>query len=137
MIPIYRAKKIDSDEWVEGFYVYKKGARGYENHSISYNKSVKRQSIICDTTIDPNTLAIHFPNMIDKNGKKIFASLSEDGLGGDIVKSMALANDHNQRGATHKATVKLINGNVYYEGATLYPFNVIHIIEVVGIHKGE
>ena len=34
--------------------------------------------------IDPSTLAIHFPDMIDSEGTKIFASLSEDGKGGDI-----------------------------------------------------
>jgi len=35
--------------------------------------------------IDPTTLAIHFPNMVDKKGNKIFASLNKDGKGGDIV----------------------------------------------------
>lgn len=29
------------------------------------------------------TLAVHFPDMIDSQGNKIFASLSEDGKGGD------------------------------------------------------
>ena len=37
-----------------------------------------------DKTIDPSTLAIHFPDMLDSEGTKIFASLSEDGMGGDI-----------------------------------------------------
>ena len=35
--------------------------------------------------IDPSTLAIHFPDMIDSEGTKIFASLSEDGKGGDKI----------------------------------------------------
>ena len=38
------------------------------------------------TEIDPTTLAIHFPDMLDSQGNKIFASLSEDGKGGDIIK---------------------------------------------------
>jgi len=35
--------------------------------------------------IDPTTLAIHFPDMLDNEGTKIFASLSKDGKGGDII----------------------------------------------------
>ena len=33
-----------------------------------------------------DTRAIHFENMIDSNNNPIFASLSEDGKGGDIMK---------------------------------------------------
>ena len=43
-----------------------------------------------DTTtfinIDNSTLAINFPDITDSQGNKIFASLSEDGKGGDIMK---------------------------------------------------
>ena len=35
--------------------------------------------------IDPTTLAIHFPNMTDIKGDKIFASLQDDGKGGDCT----------------------------------------------------
>lgn len=38
------------------------------------------------TEIDITTLAIHFSNMLDNQGNKIFASLSEDGKGGDILE---------------------------------------------------
>lgn len=77
MIPIYRAKKIDTDEWVEGSLI----TYAFEIAQI-HNSNTK----VCKS-IETNTLAIHFPNMIDKNGKKIFASLSKDGVGGDIVSS--------------------------------------------------
>jgi len=40
----------------------------YNNHEIEYD-----------------TRAIHFEDMIDSEGTEIFASLSEDGKGGDIV----------------------------------------------------
>ncbi len=73
MIPIYRAEKLDSDEWAEG---YLSCDRFLECYLIDTGEEFNED-------IDPNTLAIHFPNMIDKNGKKIFASLSEDGVGGD------------------------------------------------------
>lgn len=81
-IPIYRAKKIDNGKWVEGFYYQ---VPPIDDGGVGH--------IICDflnaispNEIDPSTLSIHFPNMIDKNGKKIFASLGEDGVGGDILK---------------------------------------------------
>ena len=35
---------------------------------------------------ESNTRSVSYPNMIDKNGKKIFASLSEDGVGGDYCE---------------------------------------------------
>ena len=35
--------------------------------------------------IDPTTLSIHFPDMLDSQENKIFASLQEDGKGGDII----------------------------------------------------
>ena len=74
MIPIYRAKKIDSDEYVEGFL---------SNFKTAFIVELDTQTPF---TIDPSTLAIHFPDMIDSDGTKIFASLSEDGKGGDIVE---------------------------------------------------
>lgn len=67
-IPIYRAKKIDSDVYITG-YLYKNGDF-VTVHNIR---------------IDPPTLAIHFPDMLDSKGNKIFASLSEDGKGGDCT----------------------------------------------------
>lgn len=36
--------------------------------------------------IDTTTLAIHFPDMLDSQGNKIFASLSEDGKGASIIE---------------------------------------------------
>ena len=84
-IPIYRAKKKDSDEYAEGFYYFDK-----EHYIHGINTSWVEQEI------DKSTLSIHFNDMIAsdsnrllQNGEKdlrIFASLSEDGKGGDILK---------------------------------------------------
>jgi len=89
-IPIYRAKKIDSDEYVEGclvvdsrtaqYYLLEKKEIDVDDHTI-FTISVSAKPI----EINPSTLAIHFPDMIGSDGTKIFASLSEDGKGGDIV----------------------------------------------------
>ena len=82
-IPIYRAKKIDSDEWVEGSLVeYKYITKEY---TCKYNRTTEDVLEIRCAEIDPSTLAIHFDGMVDKDGKKIFAGLSEDGKGGDVL----------------------------------------------------
>jgi len=99
-IPIYRAKKIDSDEYVEGLYL-KVGHEWLDNeyyHFIApedvsfYERDIANGGSIISLNksamhvIDQSTLAIHFPDMIDSEGNKIFASLSEDGKGGDILQ---------------------------------------------------
>ena len=85
-IPIFRAKKIDSDKYVVGYYSPDKNYQEHI-HTIFYfdigDFNVDRKTT---TQIDPITLAIHFPDMLDSQGNKIFASLREDGKGGDIVK---------------------------------------------------
>ena len=90
-IPIYRAKKTDSDEYVEGYLMPYACIDGWFIRLLKYDNLVD-----AEIEIGPSTLAIHFPNMIandsDKllpNGEKdlrIFASLSEDGKGGDILE---------------------------------------------------
>ena len=91
MIPIYRAKKIDSDEYVIGYceYIPNDGRSINIINSgcwISWikldNKGFRDRF---EVEVDLTTLAIHFPDMIDSQGNKIFASLSEDGKGGDMV----------------------------------------------------
>lgn len=140
MIPIYRAKKIDSDDWVEGslyspedeFHFILQKRSGYVNNDNNLE--------ILDTEyseIDPSTRAIHFPNMLDKNGKKIFASLSEDGVGGDIAK-------HTEWVGKDQENNKLILIFTEEGLAIRYMFDgdimssstsMLEYIEVIGIHK--
>ena len=91
MIPIYRAKKIDSDEYVIGYceYIPNDGRSINIINSgcwISWikldNKGFRDRF---EVEVDLTTLAIHFPDMIDSQGNKIFASLSENGKGGDVI----------------------------------------------------
>lgn len=91
-IPIYRAKKIDSDEYVEGFYIEDYGVASYIQESKYLNFIVSdrgEKGMEVDTLfqIDPTTLAIHFPNMTDSQGNKIFASLQKDGKGGYVCNN--------------------------------------------------
>lgn len=116
-IPIYRAKYIDSDEYVEGDLFYEKyiiaksklnlliaDSINHIENDILQNECINENCKIEHTQlkdmlnklilnerfehiyeIDPTTLSIHFKDMTDSQGNKIFASLSEDGKGGDIL----------------------------------------------------
>ena len=82
-IPIYRAKKIDSDEYVEGELI-----RDTRFTPVwCYLTYMVNGVIYKGEQVDPSTLAIHFPDMLNSEGTKIFASLSEDGKGGDIIEN--------------------------------------------------
>lgn len=86
--PLYRAKKIDNEEYVIGFYTYDEV---HKRHLILTN----RMHGLSETRVDSSTLSIHLPDMLAgssnrllPNGEKdlrIFASLNEDGKGGDEV----------------------------------------------------
>lgn len=88
-IPIFRSYELDTAFLIEGSYIKENGF--YMNNTIpDYNKPVVRYKI-CDEDgiyheVSKDYLAIHFPDMLDSQGNKIFASLSEDGKGGDIMK---------------------------------------------------
>ena len=116
-IPIYRAKKLDSDEYIIGDlfdskYIIAKSELNRdisealkhirediltkdcisaecknEHHLLNkmLNKLLVNERLEHIYEIDKTTLSIHFPDMIDSQGNKIFASLQEDGKGGDIV----------------------------------------------------
>lgn len=89
-IPIFRAKKMDSDEYIEGIGID-------DNIMVEYisQRNYCSEHIAETSEIDLSTLSIHFPDMLaedsnsyDSNGEKdlrIFASLEDFGKGGDIV----------------------------------------------------
>ena len=72
---LYRAKKIDSDEWAIGHI--------FIDHTMT--STIQDKVTLLDYHINPSTLAIPFTNsgMEDSEGTPIFASLSSDGNGGD------------------------------------------------------
>ena len=99
-IPIFRAKKLDSDGYIIGQYIETEFSNE-EYCDIEEQETIIKHCIIKDfrtihddyeycnfdiTEIDIATLAIHFPDMLDSQGNKIFASLQEDGKGGDIMQ---------------------------------------------------
>lgn len=89
-IPLYRAKKSDSDKYVIGYLNI--DGRGYYKIS-NYLPPIGYSSYLIDET----TLAIHLPEMILTNGTKIFASLSDDGTGSDQFKHINWIGRHDER----------------------------------------
>ena len=76
-LPIYRAWCEKDSEYAVGFFI----SDDKENEILTRLDSGEMYA----RGIDPTTLAIHFPDMLDSQGNKIFASLNEDGKGGDIL----------------------------------------------------
>lgn len=111
-IPSYRAKKIGSEEYIIGeltkllipdieiiseyeqadterwaYFIVKDKSMLDVGCSFKYCSENRFDFKVSEKDeIDPTTLAIHFPDMLDSNGNKIFASLQEDGKGGDIMQ---------------------------------------------------
>lgn len=84
-MPLFRAKKIDSDEYVFGSYFKDKSIHSIITHSRT--DYADKAFYVNAVQINETTIAIHFPDMLDSEGTRIFASLSEDGRGGDILYS--------------------------------------------------
>ena len=84
MIPIYRAKKVDSDEYIIGYLLPEFNGKFYL--STKWTKDIDGYTPNF-VQVDISTLSIHFSEMLDSQGNKIFASLQEDGKDGDITLS--------------------------------------------------
>ena len=78
---LFKAKRIDNDEWVEGYYLRKYDLLEKEGHFIFL--ADKHNTWIC-AEIDPETLC-QFTGLCDKNGNKIWEN--------DILKAH-LDNDY-------------------------------------------
>ena len=136
-IPIYRAKKKDSDEYVEGYY------HSYKDNIITEDKVLHRivqkdNPLYRFYDIDTTTLSIHFPNMLASdsdryfsNGEKdlrIFASLQKDGKGGDICESKWFNID---AGLTVKTeSVRYSNNTMLQDGYNISRYEYKKIIGV-------
>ncbi len=121
-IPIYRAKVIGLDnDYIIGFYQqYIEGFEDNVFHEIN------------NTLIDQTTLAIHFPDMLDSQGNKIFASLSEDGKGGDSILIEAFREELQKGYCIYK------NGRFHAVDAETDTFDILETeleIKVIGIQK--
>ena len=82
MIPYYRAKSNErKNTYVEGLLI---GVDAELNLCTIRTKDDYIGGEVCYL----HTLSINFPIMLDVKGNKIFASLQEDGKGGDVLFDM-------------------------------------------------
>jgi len=80
MSTLYRAKLKDSKDYVIGFLCSEDTIKSEEYLGFGINGSVVN-------AIDKSTLSISLKNMIDKNNERVFASLQENGKGGDLLRN--------------------------------------------------
>ena len=81
-LPIFRAKSNEQkNTYVEGLLI------GVDEE-LNLCTIRTKDDYIGGETCYLHTLSINFPNMLDSQGNKIFASLPEDGKGGDILFDM-------------------------------------------------
>ena len=78
-LPIYRAFSETFDKYILGVPYFSDGRYYMLVDDCNKNNNIGSGSY----PIDETTLSIHFPDMLDSKGNKIFASLQEDGKGGD------------------------------------------------------
>ena len=78
-IPIYRAKKIDSDEYIKGTgttdFLNINNISGFEHYNDGTRLWLWSNYFWIE--IDPTTLAIHFPDAINTNSEKVWYNLEE------------------------------------------------------------
>ena len=84
-LPKFRAKRLDNGEYVEGYLTRSRCYSGLYILPVDFNNddniSGYEEEII---EIDPTTLSINFPNMLDMEDTPIFASLNPSGKGADF-----------------------------------------------------
>ena len=126
----YKARRVDGG-WVKGSYAF------IENKAFILVNSPNKLNPSFDSyfkyEVDIETVC-QFTGLSDKKGVDIYE--------GDKILSVALGNDHGQKGATETSTVKFWMGsfclclNDNDSGVPIYPFNVSSTVEVVGnIHQ--
>lgn len=140
-IPIFRAKDIDTSRYFEGLLT----KDDFGNYAIQIEVDDEFECDYALYLIDPSTLAIHSPDMLASdsdrllpNGEKdlrIFASLSEDGKGGDIIR---YEDEYDTRDMIVKYRnfmidlfpVSIIKDSYHFKGATLH-----NDLKIIGIEE--
>ena len=147
-IPIYRSLELDTACEIVGFYVKENGFYRV-NGEDDVERPVVRHYIFGEYgeryEISPEYLSINFENMIDKNGKKIFASLSDDGAGGDIIslkgqfgiKFYSFKHENMYPAKITSSGTILIDGISMPTCQIFVDINKNNVFEITGIHKAQ
>lgn len=93
--------------------------------------------------VEESTRSINFEDMLDKNNKPIFASLSEDGIGGDNLYGQeyySIGNMSNDVYRDFRAVIKLsslVFRRIVFGEEMDFDRGYYTNIEVTGIYEGE
>jgi len=125
--PKYRAKRLDNGEYTVGFYSFLDNEHGITSLNGYY------------VEIDPKTLSINFPDVEDKNGTPIFASLSNDGVGGDIAEAVFGESSTLYSYDSWEGYIFINKGSVSLNGEWCVNIGDLGdtTFEVTSIHEGE
>ena len=121
----FRGKRIDNGEWLYGSLYFSPIWTAIHDRNISTCWDgfieVDPATVGQDTGLKDSKRTEEYPE-----GQEIYE--------GDIIKAVALANDHNQRGAITISAVEYWMGNACLSitHVPLYPFIVNHSFEVIG-----
>ena len=97
-LPIFRAFSETFDKYILGVPYFSDGRYYMLVGDCNKNNNIGSGSY----PIDETTLAIHFPDMLDSQGNKIFASLQEDGKGGDLIDNFNFQEKYRIQTAIYK-----------------------------------
>ena len=130
---LFRAKEKNSNNYVIGYEYYNHiEDEYYITHYVSGS----------NYKVDRTTRSINIEDMLDSHRNKIFASLQEDGKGGDILKGQVYGISKGKvwdMVAEYKDTsiwlTRYINNNTLISMPLVYQKNGYRDMEVIGIQK--
>lgn len=131
----FRGKRIDNGEWVCGYLCYLSYKAYIKDDSDKTTNPRRIDGTTADIRMveaDPATVG-QYTGLKDSKRTEEYPE-GQEIYEGDIIKAVALANDHNQRGAITISAVEYWMGNACLSitHVPLYPFIVNHSFEVIG-----